>query len=166
MMPVIRISDTTWERLKQWAEPLEDSPEDVIRKVLDLAEKHKEPQRPQFTKPIRTIVAKEFTRSGRLRSGLKAPMESYRLPILQSIYELGGSAPTDEVLKRVEDKMKNMFTDVDYQDNPSGGDTRWRNTAQWERLVLVKDGLLKSSSPRGIWELTEKGAKEIRRGKD
>lgn len=36
MMPVIRISDTTWERLKKWAEPLVDSPDDVIRKLLDI----------------------------------------------------------------------------------------------------------------------------------
>jgi len=39
-MPVIRITDTTWDRLKRWAVPLEDSPEDAVRKVLDAAEEH------------------------------------------------------------------------------------------------------------------------------
>lgn len=38
-MPVIRISDSTWDRLKRWAEPLEDSADDAIRRVLDAAEK-------------------------------------------------------------------------------------------------------------------------------
>ena len=70
----------------------------------------------------------------------------------------------DSVLKRVEEKMKSLLGDVDYQNLPSGGDIRWRNTAQWERLVLVKDGLLKDDSPQGIWELSDKGSEEI--GKD
>ena len=44
-MPVIRITDTTRERLKKQATPLEDSPEDAVRKILDAAEEHcKDPQ--------------------------------------------------------------------------------------------------------------------------
>ena len=39
-MPVIRITDATWDRLKRWAIPLEDSPDDAIRKVLEAAEEH------------------------------------------------------------------------------------------------------------------------------
>jgi len=39
-MPVIRITDATWGRLKRWAVPLDDSPDDAVRKVLDAAEEH------------------------------------------------------------------------------------------------------------------------------
>ena len=39
-MPVIRITDSTWSRLQRWAVPLEDTPEDAVRKVLDAAEEH------------------------------------------------------------------------------------------------------------------------------
>ena len=39
-MPVIRITDATWDRLKRWAVPLDDSPDDAIRKVLNAAEEH------------------------------------------------------------------------------------------------------------------------------
>lgn len=39
-MPVVRIRDATWDRLKKWAEPLEDSADDAIRRVLDVAEHH------------------------------------------------------------------------------------------------------------------------------
>ena len=35
MSPVIRISDETWERLKSFARPLEDSADDVVRRALD-----------------------------------------------------------------------------------------------------------------------------------
>ena len=34
---------------------------------------------------------------------------------------------------------------------------RWRNTAQWARNAMVKEGLLASDSPRGVWEITAEG---------
>ena len=41
MAPTIRISDATYGRLKTWAEPFEDKPEDVLQRVLEIAEKHR-----------------------------------------------------------------------------------------------------------------------------
>ena len=38
MMPVVRISDMTWERMKAHARPFEDSPEDIIKLALDALE--------------------------------------------------------------------------------------------------------------------------------
>lgn len=32
-----------------------------------------------------------------------------------------------------------------------------RNTAQWARNSMVKEGLMASDSPRGIWEITDEG---------
>ena len=164
-MPVIRITDATWDRLKRWAEPLEDSPEDAVRKVLAAAEEHLKCSQLSILRKEDRITEKSIRKSVRLRKGLKTPQQAYRLPILESIYELGGSASMDAVLKRVEGKMKNLFNDVDYQRLSSDGDIRWRNTAQWERLILVKDGSLKSNSPTGVWELADKGIEEIKKGK-
>ena len=39
MVPVIRIGEDTYEMLKKWAVPLEDRPDDVIRRILDVAER-------------------------------------------------------------------------------------------------------------------------------
>ena len=39
-MPVIRIKDETYERMKAWAIPLEDTPNDAIERILDAAEEH------------------------------------------------------------------------------------------------------------------------------
>ena len=41
MAPVIRIGDDTWEMLKIWAVPLEDSADDALRKVLRAANEHR-----------------------------------------------------------------------------------------------------------------------------
>ncbi|MFC1983035.1 winged helix-turn-helix domain-containing protein, partial [Chloroflexota bacterium] len=147
------------DRLKRWAVPLEDTSEDAVRKVLDAAEErlkyHQSPSRNH-----RTEIPTQ-PKGKKLRKGQKTPQQAYRLPILEALSELGGRASTRDVLKIIEEKMKPILIDVDYQKLPSGVDIRWRNTAQWERWALVKDGLLKAGSPDGIWELSDKGAEEI-----
>ena len=39
----------------------------------------------------------------------------------------------------------------------SGGEIRWRNTAQWARYDLLKKGFLKKDMPRGYWEISDEG---------
>jgi restriction endonuclease Mrr len=41
------------------------------------------------------------------------------------------------------------------------GEVRWRNKAQWERKNMVIDGLLKRDSSHGVWEITDKGRKQL-----
>lgn len=159
-MPVIRITDATWDRLKRWAVPLEDAPEDAVRKVLDAAEEHLKCRQ---TTDISHPPKKTTERKGKLPRGQKTPQQAYRRPIMEALYELGGSASVADVLRLVEGRMKTLLIEVDYEKIPSG-DTRWRNTAMWERHELIKDGLLKSDSPRGVWELSKEGAKEIGKG--
>ena len=40
-MPVIRVKPETYERMKSWAIPLEDTPNDAIERILDAAEEHR-----------------------------------------------------------------------------------------------------------------------------
>jgi hypothetical protein len=160
-MPVIRITEATWDRLKRWAVPLEDSPEDAIRKALGAAEEHL-----KFSKTTdggRGGGSVTVFRRTKLRRGLKTPQEAYRQPILEAVYELGGSASVGDVLKVVKNRMKPVLKDVDYQKLPSGVDFRWRNTAMWERFSLVNEGLLKSGSPDGMWELSSKGIQQVKK---
>jgi hypothetical protein len=159
-MPVIRITDATWDRLKRFAVPLEDTPEDAVRRVLDAAEEHLGCKPVQKQEKPQAIV-KPNDNIGKLKKGQKTPQKLYRIPVLQAVNELGGRAPVDEILSLVGEKMKGTLTDVDYQTLPSGVDMRWRNTAMWERYHLVKDGLFKSDSPNGIWEISDVGKKYL-----
>lgn len=69
---------------------------------------------------------------------------------------LGGQV--SEVLDHVEGMMKDQLNQYDYQTIPSNPKIiRWRNNANWARLVLVQEGYLASDSPRGVWEITEAG---------
>ncbi len=99
---------------------------------------------------------------GRLKRGLRTPENEFILPILKSLVELSGKAEMKVVLDKVYEKMKFILNTYDLQplkSNPSS--KRWQNTAQWAKYTMVNVGLLKSDSPRGIWEITEKGRKYI-----
>jgi intein/homing endonuclease len=93
----------------------------------------------------------------KLRRGSKTPQFEYRIPILQVLIDLEGRGTAKEILERVYKKMKDVLNSVDLETLPSGRDFRWRNTTMWERNTMVNEGLLEKDSPRGIWEITEKG---------
>lgn len=100
----------------------------------------------------------------RLARGLRTPEDAFRLPILQALVELGGSADINKVLDLVGTKMEGTLNKYDRQSMTSDpGQTRWRNTAQWCRLALVREGLLQPDSPRGVWELSPEGRRALQR---
>lgn len=95
----------------------------------------------------------------------KTPKQAYRVPILQALEQLGGRGRIDEVLNIVYEIMKTHLTEDDLKPLPEEGNVRWRNTAAWERYRMVNDGLLRDDSPRGIWEMTEKGRAYLERAR-
>jgi hypothetical protein len=99
---------------------------------------------------------------GRLPRGLRTPEDAFRRPILEALVELGGRAPIGEVLDLVGKKIKSQLTKYDFEPLPSDPKSiRWRNTAQWCRNSLVREGLMRSDSPHGIWEISEAGRRAL-----
>jgi len=97
---------------------------------------------------------------GRLRRGLRTREEAYYRPILEALQALGGSAPMGQVLDRVLQSMRGTLKDVDYEPLASEPDMpRWKNAAQWARNSMVKEGLLRNDSPRGIWQISDAGVR-------
>lgn len=77
---------------------------------------------------------------------------------------MGGSGKVINVLDRVGQIMKNILKKPDYESLASGNDTpRWRNAARWARNSMVNEGLLKNDSPRGVWEISDKGKEFLAR---
>jgi len=101
-------------------------------------------------------------RRHKIKHGQKTKQVEYRTPILQTLENLGGSGNVNEVLDCVYKKMKDFLVPVDLEKLPSTRQIRWRDTAIWERYYMIKEGLLKSDSPRGIWEISEKGKKYLK----
>jgi hypothetical protein len=100
----------------------------------------------------------ERQKLGRLRNGLRTPESQYYIPILRALAQTGGRGKVADVLDRVGTLMKPVLRDMDLDPLASDpSNPRWRNTARWARNSMVQEGLLKSSSPHGIWEISDKG---------
>jgi len=84
----------------------------------------------------------------------------YRIPILKVIKQMGGKGKVRDILPKVKKIMEPKLTEEDFE-KVSGNEERWRNHARWQRQVMVDDGLLDDSSPRGVWAITEKGKRYL-----
>ncbi|MCS7015965.1 MAG: winged helix-turn-helix domain-containing protein [Gemmatales bacterium] len=94
----------------------------------------------------------------RIEPGLLTPQHVYRIPILEAIVELGGSAPCEQVVERVYTKIANQLNQHDHKPVASDEELpRWRNRIHWCRFQLVREGYLSNNSPSGIWQITERG---------
>ncbi len=99
----------------------------------------------------------------KLKRGLRTPETAFYLPILQALNELGGTARTTDVVRRVGECMADVLSPDDRQPLPSTGIVRWENTAQFARYSMVRRGLLKPDSPRGVWTMSTKGVEHLQR---
>ena len=93
---------------------------------------------------------------GRIKHGVRTPMEAYYLPILKALEAFGGFAKVSDVLERVHQQMEEVLQNVDYEPNDYG-QLRWQRSTQGARLSMVKEGLLRNDSPRGVWQISEEG---------
>ena len=84
------------------------------------------------------------------------PQSRYELPILMALKQLGGSAATHVVLRRVRQLMVDELREIDIS-RRSDGQVYMENRAQAMRSELVRRGLMKADSPYGIWEITDAG---------
>ncbi len=111
---------------------------------------------------VKAIVSKRD--SGRLKKGLRTKETLYYVPILEALSEMGGRGEIGEVLDRVYGIMRSYLKPVDKEPLPSDPNTpRWRNAACWARNSMVKEGLLRNDSPRGVWEITDAGRQWLQR---
>jgi len=86
------------------------------------------------------------------KSASTTPFRVLRSHLIKCLQEVGGSAPATEVLDSIETKLRTALRHGDLQPNTQGS-TTWRSNARMVRHHLVKQGVLRSDSPRGIWQL-------------
>ncbi|HYZ77201.1 MAG TPA: winged helix-turn-helix domain-containing protein [Gaiellaceae bacterium] len=142
-MPTIRVDEEVYEWLKSHAEPFVDTPNTVIRRIAGLDE---------------SLQQRRSQTAVRAKPGELLDRHEYDRPILEVLARKGGSANGSEVIDGVGEIVADKLTARD-KERIESGVVRWRNRAAWRRFNLVKRGLLKDQSPRGMWELTDEGWK-------
>jgi len=85
----------------------------------------------------------------------KTEAATFRQLIVAVLKSSGGRAKVAEVLDGVGERLKGKLLPGDLEVRQDGKTLAWRNNAQWERLRMVHDGVLRNDSANGIWELSE-----------
>ena len=149
--------------IKADAEPFVDSPNDVLRRTYGLQARHR-PSCSLLPSPFSPpAVRPDRRRWRRAQTGELLPMAEYELPLLRALSQLGGSAPRERVAEAVLAMLDDRLTDSDRAALPSSGEIRWQSRLGFARLKAVDRGHLRGDTPRGIWELSEAGIKELGR---
>ena len=160
-MPVIRISQSTWERLQAYAVPLEDTAETALRKVLDAADKATgkvpAPVAVPTPKPILAGSVGRRPKQGRD----KLAQKEFRAPLMRTLADLGGRAEVAAIREAMLPKVQSRLLEGDLEE-VSTGEERWWNATCWERADMVRDGTLEKDLPRGIWGLTEQAKRNLK----
>lgn len=156
-MPTIRVDDDVFEGLKTIAEPFTDTPNSVIRRLL---EDHGVQLRNSSSVEAGVEVPEIQNTNETLRSkGTLTPQpvyEKYLHYVLAN--QFNGSATKHDATKAVVQLMKKngYITSADMQ-RVSTGETKAENTIAWSRNALKEAGVISRNSLRGVWDLTDKG---------
>lgn len=150
-MPDIELSIETYGLLLKRALSFEDTPEDVIRRLLDGEDADDRGDSAEANRPASPERAKP---------GSILPEREYWCPILAELEARGGAAPASEVIDALEARMADLLTAAD-REVLRMGEVRWRNRARFARLKMRERGLIGSASHRGVWELTDDGRRYL-----
>src|SRR5512137_1337867 len=151
MSPTIRIDDDVYKGLQKLARPFEDTPNSIIRRLLEKSG--------VLAPEGKTREGKRFEKKGKPKGVPQPILEKWLLFILESKFK--GAADRTAVIESVMTLLENnkLLTEADYE-KVSTGETRVENRIAWARNGLKKWGLLRADSEVGHWELTEKGRQE------
>ncbi|MCC6546541.1 DUF262 domain-containing protein [Candidatus Sumerlaeota bacterium] len=86
-------------------------------------------------------------------AGLATPQNVLRAGIITALESLDGRGKTAKVLELVAQNLAARLTPADRQIRDCG-EAVWYNNARWERQRMKDEGILRSDSPHGVWELS------------
>lgn len=174
MSPTIRIDAEVLEVLKEHAEPFVDTPNSVLRRILELPPRadatgavgggqarDQAPARAQHGRRSGAHRRRRRKDGQRVKAGTTLPDAAYQLPILGILSDAGGRSPTSEVIDALGERLSDRLGDAD-RERLASGDVRWRNRAQFARLNLIERGEMLRGSPRGVWEISEQGMARLK----
>ncbi len=96
-------------------------------------------------------------RRGPTPTGVRTSERAFYLPILQSLIAKGGEAPAADIVDDVLERMKGILKPGDFETTSTTDQPRWKVTVYLARTTMLRQGLLRKDSPRGIWAITEAG---------
>jgi hypothetical protein len=158
MTHTIRIEDDVYEGLKRLADPFEDNPNSVIKRLLEKVGA----LNPRKNPPAE--ISSTGANTIRKRKGILTPQSVYEDWLLYALWHsFSGKADKREVTKVVIHEMQkyNLLSKPDFE-AVSTGESRAENTIAWGRNHLKEEGYISRDTPTGVWELTPDGIAKAR----
>lgn len=152
-MPNIQVDDAVYCRVLALRNSETDTPNLVIQRLLEI---HGNVQ-PNLA------MSDDATRSNapwKNRRGLGTSQTVYKNYLLYVLgNKFGGTASRLAAIEAALDLMqqKGLLPPSASDILASNGQTKAESTIAWGRNALKDAGLIKANSPRGLWELTDKG---------
>lgn len=185
----VTLDDEVMSKVHEYAEPWVDSPNSALRKAFHLDPARTSPiyfdieriEEDDFgsgtdgvavagtsSPPARGVPRRRKRRvtksSGRVRApkGSLLDEREYWRPILQVLANSpNGAAPARDVIAQVGSMLDDKLKPLDKEELASGG-LRWQTRAMFARFRMKEGGLLKHGSPRGIWEISDRGREALK----
>ena len=144
-MPVIRVSDEVMKILKNFAIPLEDTPDSVLRRILKEYVRIQNAMKGELDENSkRSTLVKKWSLIGKSK-------QRYAQWIVVSLESRGGRGRSRELMVDIEKMFGNEFSEGE-RETLKSGQPRWMKNANSARGEMVQQGLLKKTK-YGIWEL-------------
>ena len=148
MAPVARVSDENFKRIKRFAEPLEDTFDDVLGRVLDMAERQ--------SLGSSTDALETGRRSGARIVGVN---RRFARDILEVLRDHGGTVPTEKVFDELARRLKDELRTEDWKRDPTG-QIVWRHRVHATKRELKVAGLIEDVATRR-WKITDAALEEL-----
>mgnify|MGYP006284200491 CR=1 FL=1 len=124
--------------------------------LRNLADKFTEIVKDLNTRLGRGTAATNSKKPNIKRSRLpKTDKNVLRKYIIEALQTLGGRAKVADVVEEIGRQLNDNLLPGDLEWRDSTQEYAWQNNAKWERYRMTQDGILRSDSPRGYWELSE-----------
>ena len=175
---LIEIDGEVFAALQRKAIPLVDTPNDVLRRLLELEPDTEHALAAGLVDPLphlsmqpRRRVSRASGPDGsqqvgksRRAAGELLPLEAYGPHILRALVENGGELRSRDVPDAIAPLLNRHLYPADKQQGADGVPT-WRGRVGWAGSLCRKDGHLDTDAPRGIWRITEEGRKAAAKAK-
>lgn len=132
------------EAMKQFADDLDEL-------LLDLRTRLGQEEKEQASTPGKPTKRVTKSRQRQPRTGDQVLREY----IIAALRSLGGRGKIVDIMERMATQLNGKLLPGDLAWRESTAEYAWQNNAKWERYRMIQDGLLRSDSPRGVWELSE-----------
>jgi Mrr N-terminal domain len=186
----VTLDDEVMSKVHESAEPWVDSPNSALRKLLDMDPGPTDPTyfdiqrlededvltnrdgesagpvgtaREEARRPRRRRTSKSRRRN-RAPKGSLLDERAYWRPVLEVLANSpSGAAPARNVIAQVGALLDDKLRPLDKEPLNSGG-LRWHTRVMFARFRMKEAGLLKQDSPRGVWEISDRGREALKDG--